>query len=347
MKINKMITVILSIALLVVFTVACSATAAPAESASAESASAESAPTESASEEAAASEDAPAEAESRKFGVTFMTLDNVHWLRMEKGITDNLRGDDELIVTNAAMDSSMQLSQVEDLIAQECDAIFIIPVDGAAIRAGFESCIDAGIPAIAIDVGPDERELATTYVATDNYLAGQLMGEGLIRDRDGSAVVGLLGCDIIMSCRNRAQGFLDAIENSPDIEVIIRQDAAVTTEDALPVLENMLQACPEITDFVCVNDLQAFAAIRVAQASNRPDIGVYGVDGNPDAVEYILEGEMSGTSAQYPEEMGRIALEKAYEILEGKTVEDEYPVDAKWIDKDNGQEYLDGLADLL
>lgn len=280
-----------------------------------------------------------------KFGITFQTLDNQHWLRMQKGIEDNLKEGDELIVLNAKYDSALQISQVEDLISKGCDAIFVVPVDGAAIQNALKSCEKANIPVFAIDIEPDTREYTKSVVVTDNYQAGVLMGEALIRESGGEAKVGVLAFDAVEAARLRIEGFKDTIANEPGIEIVIEQDAMPSTEEGYPVLENMLQAKPEITDFVCVNDLQAFAGIQVCKGANRPDIRIYAVDGNPDAAKAFLEGTMTGTAAQFPDKEGQKALELAYQYLSGDTeMEEAYLIAPEWIDKSNAQEYLDSIA---
>ncbi|MGI6152744.1 MAG: substrate-binding domain-containing protein [Christensenellaceae bacterium] len=349
---KKLLTVVLvAVFALMAFT-ACSggggaeASASPSES---ESVAASEAPSESASEEAseAPSESGDAAAGGKvKFGVTFQTLDNTIWLRMEDAMRAALRDGDELVVLNAEYDSAKQVTQVEDLIAQQCNAIFVVAVDGAAIMPALKTAKDAGVPIIPVNIPPDSDENVTAVVQTDNYLAGVQMGEGLLADfGDEPCQVGVLAFDAIEPARLRIQGFKDTVEGHDNVEIVITQDAMPSTEEGLPVLENMLQAKPDINAFVCVNDLQAFGGIQVKKAHDRPDIKIYAVDGNPIAAEEIIAGNMDGTSAQFPNEEGRIAVETAYTVIDGGTVEKEVLVTPRWINKDNAEAYLAEVAE--
>lgn len=279
-----------------------------------------------------------------KFGLTIQTMDNNHWLRLIEGLESVKRDGDELIVLNAEYDTNKQITQLEDLIAQGCDVIFYVAVDGAAIRPGLQAVKEAGIPAIAIDIEADSRNETTAVVVTDNFQAGVIKGEAFMEESGGNAKVGLLGFTAVAPARLREDGFRSVIEGAEGVEIVTYQEAFPNVEDALPVLENMLQAQPGITDFVCINDLQALAAVQVCKAQNRPDIRIYGVDGNPDAVNAILAGQMTGTSAQFPGKEGSTAMEIAYKILAGEDFEVENLIPCEWINKDNGQKYLDSLG---
>ena len=66
---------------------------------------------------------------------------------------------------------------------------------------------------------------------------------------------------------------------------------------------------------------------------------IYGVDGNPDAKQLVLDGKMTGTAAQSPETIGKETIKAAYELLEGKEVEKNIVVDTFLITKENVEEY--------
>jgi ribose transport system substrate-binding protein len=289
---------------------------------------------------------AAATAQAQTIGVSFQTFSNQHWVRWEKGIRTAVEpAGVKVVAVDAQYDSVRQIGQIEDLISSKVDLLIVVAVDGKAIKTALESAKKANIPVIIADIPVDNPELVTSTVATDNVLAGRLVGERLVKESGGNAKVAIVDYSPIKSVRDRVDGFLAAIKDSPGIEVVARQDALPSTEAVLPVVENFLQSNPEITDIFCINDLGAFAAINASKAANRSEIRIYGVDGNPDAAKAALKGEMIGTSAQFPIEMGLKAGEIALKILKGETVPKEVPVAAKFIAKENAQEYLDSVKD--
>ncbi|GAA3314496.1 hypothetical protein GCM10020331_007130 [Ectobacillus funiculus] len=86
----------------------------------------------------------------------------------------------EAIVVSADYDLSKQMAQVEDFYYEKkVDMILLNAVDSKGIAAAVQQAKAAGIPVIAVDVGADGGVSAT--VASDNYLAGKLAGEYLLK----------------------------------------------------------------------------------------------------------------------------------------------------------------------
>ena len=71
------------------------------------------------------------------FGYTCMQLSNPFFTILEKTIRDEVEANgDVLITTDPAMDPVRQINQIEDLISQGIDALFLNPVDWEAIQIG-------------------------------------------------------------------------------------------------------------------------------------------------------------------------------------------------------------------
>jgi ribose transport system substrate-binding protein len=72
--------------------------------------------------------------------------------------------------------------------------------------------------------------------------------------------------------------------------------------------------------FAC-NDVMALGAVEAIQAAGRSGgIRVIGFDAIEDARKAIAAGTMDASVAQYPDEMGRIAIESAVTVIRGETV---------------------------
>src|SRR5699024_287030 len=81
-------------------------------------------------------------------------------------------------------DLNEQLSQMSDAANQKFDAVFIIPVDSSGIRQGLEQLNDMNIPVFNVDtaVTEEDRDLVESVIATDAFMAGQLMGEQMVQN---------------------------------------------------------------------------------------------------------------------------------------------------------------------
>ena len=290
--------------------------------------------------------EAPAQNEEaagpRTFGASYFTLNNPHFLDWRDGLSEVFEPKgDTLINADAQLDINKQISDVEDMIQQGVDAIFIAPADSKAIKTALLSAQNADIPVFIMDVPVEDEELVVSTIATNNFMAGQVLGEALVKDFSGEAKVALLDWPVVKAVTDRTDGFFSAIEGHPGIEVVARQDGKASVEGSLPVMENFLQSNPEIQAVFCINDPSCMGAMSAIEAAGRTDIKLYSIDGSAEGIKLTCEGRFQGTSAQFPVTMGNIAAETAYKYLAGEQVEANIAVDSLWIGQDNCAEYMD------
>lgn len=280
--------------------------------------------------------------EPRTFGASYFTLNNPHFLDWRDGLNEVFEPKgDTLINADAQLDINKQISDVEDMIQQGVDAIFIAPADSKAIKTALLSAQNANIPVFIMDVPVEDQELVVSTIATNNFMAGQVLGEALVKDFNGEAKVAILDWPVVKAVTDRTDGFFSAIEGQPSIEVVARQDGKASTEGSLPVMENFLQSNPEIQAVFCINDPSCMGAMSAIEAAGRTDIKLYSIDGSAEGIKLTCEGRFQGTSAQFPVTMGNIAAETAYKYLAGEKVEPDIAVDSLWIGQDNCAEFMD------
>ncbi|HHX59405.1 MAG TPA: sugar ABC transporter substrate-binding protein [Epulopiscium sp.] len=285
-------------------------------------------------------EAAGSEEKHYKFGATYMTLNNPFFGALNSGIEEitGAKGD-TVVALDPALDVSKQISQIEDLVAQGVDAIFVNPADWKGIRPGLEAAKKAGIPIINVDAPVFDEDLVDSIVASDNYNAGVLCAKDMMSKMDSAKVV-VLEHPTAKSAIDRTDGFLDTIKDNPNYEVVAKQSSEGQLEQAMPVMENIIQANPEINVVMALNDPTAMGALAALQAANRADgVLIYGVDGSPDAKQMIKDGKMTGTAAQSPIGIGRTAAEIAYKILDGQAADKLVSVPVIYIDQSNVDEY--------
>lgn len=274
------------------------------------------------------------------FGYTSMTQNNPFFITIEETIREEVEANgDTLITTDPAMDVSLQINQIEDMITQGIDAIYLNPVDWEGIRPALEMLDDAGIPIINYDTEVADMEFVTSYVGSDNYNAGFVVGEDLLTKLPDGGTVIVLDSPQMNSIRARVEGFLDAIEGS-NIEVIAQQDARGDLQTAMSVTEDLLIANPDVDAIFGGNDPTALGALAAALAQGfTPEDGpmIYGVDGSPDLKQELASGStlIEGTGAQSPINIAKTSVEVAYQILNGEDFEENVPVETFLISADN------------
>ncbi|MDU2582570.1 MAG: D-ribose ABC transporter substrate-binding protein [Anaerococcus hydrogenalis] len=255
-----------------------------------------------------------------KVGVSLSTLNNPFFVSIREGVEEAAKDKDvETVITDAQNDSSSQNNQVEDLITQKVDLIIINPVDSTAISSSVKKANEANIPVICVDRSSDEGEIVS-FISSNNIEGGKLAGEFILEKAGKDAkVIQLEGIPGASSTRERGEGFKKATDKK--IDLVASQTANFDRAEGMTVMENLLQAQPDVKAVFCQNDEMALGASEAIKASGK-DIVLVGFDGNEDAINAVKEGTMTATVAQKPKEMGKIALETAVKYLKGEKVEE-------------------------
>ena len=280
--------------------------------------------------------DTAASGETIKIGVSVADQSNPFYIDIVDGMESAAKDGDELVIVDAGFDAAKQLNDIDDMIQQGVKVMLIDPVDSNAIKSAVEACDAAGIPVIAYN-SPLNFEIAST-VATDNYLAGQLVGEAMGKALDGKGEVAMLTYNVAEVCLDRANGFKDAIAEYPDIKIVEEQEIQPGTDTALPVAENILQAYPDLAGMFALNDPSALGCVAAVESANLLDqVQIVGVDGSDDAKAAIAEGKMLASAAQEPVQIGSVAIETAYKVIAGEEVEKDIKIPSYLVDASNAK----------
>ncbi|MDD7593126.1 MAG: ribose ABC transporter substrate-binding protein RbsB [Peptoniphilaceae bacterium] len=298
------------------------ATDAGADTTAAETAAEES--TEAASESTSAGD--------KTIGFVISTQTNPFFVSMKEGAEAKAKDlGVNLIVLDAQDDAAQATAGMEDLITKKVDLIIVNPTDSDAIGNAVIEANDAQIPVITVDRASNAGDVLT-HIASDNVAGGKMAGDLIIEKLGGKGkVVELEGVPGANSAIERGQGFNDAIATS-DIEVVAKQTANFDRTEGLNVMENILQAQPEIDAVFAHNDEMALGALEAIEGSGR-EILVVGFDATDDAVKAVEDGRMTATVAQQPQLMGEMAIEYALKAINGETLEKSIPVDLQLVTK--------------
>lgn len=224
------------------------------------------------------------------------------------------------------IDVEKQMQIVENLIQTGIQALCITPSGSREIVSALVKARDAGVPIVVVDTRVDATAAAdagvalATFVGSDNYEGGKLAAGHLIAASGGRARVAILeGIPGHETGDSRLRGFRDGITTAPGIAIVASQPANWERDQGFTVLQNLLQAHPDIDAVFACNDLMALGAIEAIAAAGRTGrIRVIGFDAVDDAKAAIQAGTMEASVAQFPFEMGRVAVESAVKVLRGE-----------------------------
>jgi ribose transport system substrate-binding protein len=232
---------------------------------------------------------------------------NPYWSNVEKGVQAagrDLGIQTELFVP-AKEDVAAQIQIMETNIAQHVTGIAIAPSNPEALERVMRKAVDAGIIVTTLDTPPAPGSVSQAYIGTDNYAAGRIAGETMLKLLPGGGKVGVVrGSDTALNALQRTQGFLDAVKGTA-IRVLAplndHEDAAM----ALQLANSVLSTHPDLAGGYGVyayNGPAWATAIREARAGGT--IKVVGFDATSDSIKGIKEGLIDAIIGQREYDMG-------------------------------------------
>ncbi len=269
--------------------------------------------------------------EKAVIGLAVSTQNNPFFVTLVSGAKKAAEAQNcDLVVVDAGDDVVKQTSDIEDLISKKIKVLIVNPVDSEAIAPAVSDAKKAGIPVIAVDravIG----ESVTCQIASDNVAGAKMAGEYLLSlVGENAEVAELQGVNGASATIDRGKGFHQAVDGK--LNVVASLTANFNRVEGLSVAENILQGNPELKGVFAHNDEMALGALEAATASGK-QIVIVGFDATDDALAAVKNGTLAATVAQQPEQMGKVAVETALQIIAGNSVPESIPVDVALIKK--------------
>jgi ribose transport system substrate-binding protein len=288
-----------------------------------------------------ASPSASAGGGSKTIGLALSTLNNPFFVALRDGAQAKAQELGlTLEVADGQDDLAKQVSQVEDFITKKVAVIIVNPVDSDGIVPAVKKANDANIPVITVDRAAKGGTVAS-HIASDNVAGAKSACDYLIKQVGSGNVVQLEGIAGTSAARDRGKGCKNALDAQSAVKLVASQTADFDRTKGLNVMQNLLQANPDVKGVFAQNDEMALGAVQaIAAAGKSSQITVVGFDAVDDALTAIKDGKMAATIAQQPKLMGETALATAKEIVDGKTAEASQPVEVKLVTKDNVADFM-------
>ena len=282
--------------------------------------------------------------QQRTFGATYMTMNNPYFQVLDTQIRGLLElNGDVLITRDGAMDQERQNQEIQELVDAGVSAIFMTPVEWDTSKEGVQIAAAAGVPVIVVDAPIQASELAACSVLSDNYQAGVLCAQHLLSVRSSAKIL-LLEHITARSGADRIQGFKDTIAEHEGFEILGSGESDGQIENAMPVMEQLLQEYPEADVLMALNDPSVFGGLAAIEGANLSDqFLTYSVDGSPEGKTMVSSGFLTATCAQFPSRIAEEAVKQAYAAIDGGCEHKEVIVPVELLTKENVEQYgIDG-----
>lgn len=286
-------------------------------------------------------------AEKLKVACVLKTLSSQYWKIVAAGAKEAAdKSNVELTLAGPPSedDVEQQINMVEDALTHKPAVLLLAPSQPPTAIPVMEKAKKMGIPVILLDTDVDWASKAS-FIGTTNVNAGKQGGEALAKAlKKGDKVVLIDGAPGNPACTDRVKGAEEVLK-ARGMTIASVQPGYSDRDKALNVMQNILQAQPDIKGVFAANDEMALGALRALQQAGKK-IPVIGTDGIADAANAIKAGDLYATVAQQPYEMGRLGVLDAIKLSKGQKIEKRVDSGTKLITRDNAQQQLDFLASI-
>ena len=220
-------------------------------------------------------------------------------------------------------DLSEQVNLVEQMIAQQVNAIVIAPADSRALVTVLRHAKEAGVLVVNIDNKLDadvlkQAGLSVPFVGPDNREGAKKVGDALAKKLNPNDEVAIIeGIPTAFNGQQRRLGFEDAMK-AAGMKIVSVQSGLWEMEKANGVAAAILSEHPQLKAILCANDNMALGAVAAVQAAGKSgSVLVVGFD-NISAIKPMLDkGQVVATADQHADQLAVFGIEAALKILKG------------------------------
>jgi ribose transport system substrate-binding protein len=257
---------------------------------------------------------------TKTIGVTLLTMQHQFYQDLRSGLEEEAQKHGyQVLVTTAEFDPARQANQIDEFIVQRVDALVVCPCDSRSVGASIVAANEAKIPVFTADIASTARiGTVTAHIASDNVQGGREAGKLLVRALNGSGKVAILSHPEVASVTDRVNGFKEEIAKHAGIEIVAELSAQGKRDRAVRVMEDMLQAHPDLAGVFGINDDSALGALAAIEAAGKLEkVAIVGYDATPEARSRIQAGAVYGDVIQNPRLIGALTVRAIRDHFQG------------------------------
>jgi ribose transport system substrate-binding protein len=261
--------------------------------------------------------------------------------------------DVDFVLLEGTNDSAAQVSQVEQLMAEDPDVLVILPHEGGPLTPVALEAMEQGIPVVNLDREFSTKSAYRTWIGGDNYGIGVSAANFIAERLDCQGnVVEIQGLAGISVTEQRSAGFADTIEQlcGDGLTIVAQQPADFLPDKGLEVMETILQAEPDIDAVYTHDDDMAMGVVSAIENAGREDEMILtGAGGSRDAMDRIEQGGLYAATFLYNPSMSAsavrvarlIALGEGFDELAEPEVPSRIELTATTVTQDNVEDVID------
>jgi ribose transport system substrate-binding protein len=250
-------------------------------------------------------------------------LDTPFWDKVSAGAKQQAKKDGARLEIWGSFGNNQEdfLKQIEIAIYSQVDGIIVQGLDTKEFKELTKvTAASYGIPIITVanDV-PMAESLRRTYVGSNQYLAGKMIAEQLVKDMGESGeVVLMLDRREEYYQTQRLKGIQDFLSKYPNVAVV-EAETEDTREQVIATTKDLLNRMPNVDSFITVNAKFADELVEeIDRRSNVEQYHIYSFDDDHSSVSLLKQGKIDGMIEQSPEMMGTLSVKLMMNWLNGE-----------------------------
>ena len=259
-------------------------------------------------------------------------------------------------MVSADNDLSKESDYVDQFVSQGVNSLVICPISADSSVAAIEEAKEAGIPVVNWN--------CTVSTDTDSFIGvdanalggetGKYLNDYIQKNFPDGCKMALLTNSSYEIGKARCQGFKDAIQDLVDagtVEIVNEQDAE-SQDEGMTVSAQMLAANPDINIIWAWNQTSLLGAAAELQNEQNKDVLLAGTDMSVELAK-DMQGDditLQVITTQQPYELGYQAVQNAYKLIQGESVEKEVMIPVEVYSKDSMDaitQYISDHQDLV
>ncbi|MFC8083996.1 sugar ABC transporter substrate-binding protein [Streptomyces sp. NPDC057340] len=223
--------------------------------------------------------------------------------------------DAKVYSANSKQDAGTELSNIEDMIARNVDALIVQTVNVDALEGDIAKAKSAGIPIYLTSVATSDMADVLGAAVVDLKKVGAMDAGWIAEDAGGRNVtVGVVAGAPGAASDLLVGGFEDALPKTA--KVVANQPGMFNPAKAQDVAENMIQSHPDLDYAFVANEEMAFAVRKAFDAAGAKDVKIVSVNGTEEGVAAVKDGRLSATVANSAATIGQTAVKSTVSLLD-------------------------------
>lgn len=263
------------------------------------------------------SEAAASECESNTIAIITVDPANPYWkAEVDTAVAEAQALGYQTTVNAHGNDPDQQNQFIDAAISSNVCAIILDPAGADESVGAVQKATDAGIPVFQVNAEISEQGIAKAQIVSNNAQGAALGAQAWVECMgDSRDYVELFGNPTDNNAGIRSNSYHEVIDPL-GFNMLQQEVANWDRQEGKQKMELMIQANPDLQGVIAGNDEMALGAIEALRdAGKLSDVCVLGFDGNDDARDAVLAGEMVATVLQPIVDGTKLAVQQMHTYI--------------------------------